>query len=372
MNKNEIFKRLTNQKTLLIAVLVVPFIISLLYFAFFALDRYVSSAQVVVRQTDSSSQPSIPGLAILTGGADPASREYTLYLKEYISSYDMLFLLENKIQWSAHYSDRKKDPLHYLASDASIEEKREFYNKMVTTNYDEMTGLLSINVQAYSGEFAQKVVQEILAQSKVFINSVSRDMLLEQSEFARKELIASTERYQRSKDEMLNFQNHYKLLDVEATAQSRLELISSLEAEIAKEQARLKALQSTLAQGAPQIKALNNKIHSLEEQIKVEKSRITSSNSDDPLNIIASEYRQLQVNMIVAEEFYKTSLAVVENAKLDAIKNVRSLITIVQPVLPEEPTYPRTWYDLITIFIVLSFLYGIICFVVASIKDHYE
>lgn len=364
--------RFLSFKRLFILIIVLPFLIAVAYFSLFALDRYVSSAQVVVRQSDAPSSPAMPGLAILTGGVDPASREYTLYLKEYIISYDMLLKLEKSIQWSDHYSDHIKDPLYFLSKDAPVEEKLEFYNKMVTTHYNDTTGLLSIDVQAYSGEFAQKVVQEILKESKVFINSVSREMLLEQSEFARKELVASTERYQKSKDEMVNFQNHYKLLDVEATAQSRLELINSLESEVAKENARLTALEATLASSAPQIKALKNKILSLEEQLKIEKGRITSSNVDDPLNSIASEYRQLQVNMIVAEEFYKTSLAVVENAKLDAIKNVRNLITIVQPVLPEEATYPRTIYNLMTIFIILSLLYGIVCFIVASIRDHYE
>lgn len=337
------------------------------------MDRYVSNAQVVVRQIDSRGSQAAAGLAILTGGIDPASREYTLYLKEYIASYDMLNYLEETIDWSAHYAGHYSDPFFYLSNDALAEEKLEFFNKMITTYYDDMTGLLLIEAQAFSGDFSEKIVQEILNRSKHFINSVSREMAMEQSEFANTELIASTERYQKSKDDMQAFQNLHKLLDADATAQSMLEIISSLESEIAKENARLKALEATLANNAPQIRALKNKIESLQAQLTIEKSRITAnSNVDDSFNAIASEYRQLQVNLIVAEEFYKTSLAIVENAKLEAIKNVRSLISVVKPIEPEEAIYPQKIYNLITILIILCLMYGILRFVIASIRDHYE
>lgn len=354
-------------------VVIIPFLLSAIYFTFFAVDRYVSSAQVVVRQIDSRGSQAAAGLAILTGGVDPASREYTLYLKEYIGSYDMLNYLEESLNWSEHYSSQYSDPFFYLAEGALTEEKLKFYNKMITTHYDDMTGLLHIDAQALTGEFSEKVVQTILDRSKFFINSVSREMALEQSKFANTELLASTQRYQQSKDEMQAFQNLHKLLDADATAQSMLEIISSLESEIAKENARLKALEATLAKNAPQIKALNNKISSLKEQLKIEKSRITAtSDIDGSFNAIASEYRQLQVNIIVAEEFYKTSLAIVENAKLEAIKNVRSLIAVVKPIKPQEAIYPQKIYNLLTIIIILCLLYGILRFVIASIKDHYE
>lgn len=366
-------KVIAQPQRLFAVVVIVPFLLSVIYFTFFAVDRYVSSAQVVVRQIDSRGAQAAAGLAILTGGIDPASREYTLYLKEYIGSYDMLNHLEKSINWSEHYAAQYRDPFFFIAEDALTEEKLKFYNKMITTHYDDMTGLLHIDAQALTGEFSEKVVQEILARSKVFINSVSRDMAMEQSEFANTELLASTQRYQESKDEMQAFQNQHKLLDADATAQSMLEIISSLESEIAKENARLKALESTLAKNAPQIKALNNKILSLKEQLKIEKSRITATTDvDGSFNAIASEYRQLQVNIIVAEEFYKTSLAIVENAKLEAIKNVRSLIAVVKPIEPQEAIYPQKIYNLLTIIIILCLIYGILRFVIASIKDHYE
>lgn len=354
-------------------MIVIPMLVAIVYYVFFASSRYESHSQVVVRQAESNQQASMPGLALLMGNVDPASREYTLYLREHVLSHDMLQHLDREGAWTEHYSGRMNDPLYWLDAESPIEDKLKYYRRTVNATYDDTTGLLTIDVQAFEPEFAKQVLEEILKSSEVFVNDISRGMAHEQLEFARKELVASTTRYEESKDKVLAFQNQHNILDAEATAVSMVSIVSALESQIAMENANLKALMATLAPEAPQIRAQRNKLSALTAQLKDEKSRITSIESlDNSLNVIASEYRKLQVDTAVAEEFYKTSLAVVENAKLEVTKNLRSLVQVVAPNLPEDSAYPRIIYNLITIFIVLSLLFGICRFVIASIEDHRE
>lgn len=360
-----------------LGMIIIPFLIAAIYLFVFAANRYVSSSQVVVRQQESGQQAGMPGLAMLVGAVDPVSREDTLYLKEYIVSHDMLAVLESKLNWTAHYSGKWNDPLFYLSSSASSEEKLAFYQRMVTTNYDETTGLLQIDVQAFTREYAEIVLKEILVQSERFVNEITRSMADEQLSFARRELMASAERYEDKQAELLAFQNEHNLFNAEVTAESMSQIVANLEAEIVKEKARLNGLKTRLAANAPQIRSQENKINALTKQLEAEQRKITSGDfksAEDMLNLntIAFEYRRLQVDLLVSEEFYKTSLAVVENAKLETIKNIRSLIAVVQPNLPEKAAYPRTIYNLITILIVLLLIYGITQFVLASIRDHRE
>lgn len=360
-----------------VGMIIIPFLLAAIYLFVFAANRYVSSSQVVVRQQESGQQAGMPGLAMLVGAVDPVSREDTLYLKEYIVSHDMLAVLESKLNWTAHYSGKWNDPLFYLSSSASSEEKLAFYKRMVTTNYDETTGLLQIDVQAFTSDYAKAILKEILVQSEVFVNEITRSMADEQLSFARRELMASAERYENKQAELLAFQNEHNLFNAEVTAESMSQIVANLEAEIVKEKARLNGLKTRLAANAPQIRSQENKINALIKQLEAEQRKITSGefkSAEDMLNLntIAFEYRRLQVDLLVAEEFYKTSLAVVENAKLETIKNIRSLIAVVQPNLPEKAAYPRTIYNLITILIVLLLVYGITQFVLASIRDHRE
>src|SRR5690606_39019281 len=94
----------SKKKTLLVFIVLVPMVIAIVYYLFFAMDRYVSRAQVVVRQPgQESDMQSIPAAALLMGGINPTSREETLYLSEYITSNDMLDILEEKLNWHEHY-----------------------------------------------------------------------------------------------------------------------------------------------------------------------------------------------------------------------------------------------------------------------------
>lgn len=361
----------------ILGMIVIPFVIVAIYLFIFASNRYVSSSQVVVRQQESGQQAGMPGIAMLVGAVDPVSREDTLYLKEYIVSHDMLRVLEDKLRWTENYAGKWNDPLFYLSSSATSEEKLKFYQRMVTTNYDETTGLLQIDVQAFTADYAQEVLKEILVQSEVFVNDITRSMADEQLSFARRELMSSAERYEGKQAELLAFQNEHNLFNAEVTAESMSQIVANLEAEIVKEKARLNGLKTRLAANAPQIRSQENKINALIKQLETEQRKITSGDfksAEDMLNLnsIAFEYRRLQVDLLVAEEFYKTSLAVVENAKLETIKNIRSLIAVVQPNLPQQAAYPRTIYNLITVLIVLLLLYGVTQFVLASIRDHRE
>lgn len=75
---------------LAITMVALPFLLAAIYYSVFAIDRFVSSAQVVVRQDGASPGGQVPGLATLLTGANTTSREETLYLREYITSMDMM------------------------------------------------------------------------------------------------------------------------------------------------------------------------------------------------------------------------------------------------------------------------------------------
>lgn len=359
-------------KPLALFMIIVPMAIAILYYALFASNRYVSSAQVVVRQAESSSQANIPGLALLMSSIDPVSREETLYLREYITSPDMLQYLEQEEQWSAHFADHWNDPLYWLSADASLEDKVKFYQRLVKATYDETTGLLQVEVQALNPDFAEQTLNLILAKSETFVNEISQKIATDQLDFAQKELIESTNRYEDAKESMLAFQRSSNLLNAEATALSRATIIAELEAEIVKENARLKTLNATLDSSTPQVRAQRSRVRALEQQLQAENQRLISAGAGDKLNVVASQYRRHEIDVAIAEEFYKTSIAVVENAKLEASKKIRSLVSVVQPNMPEESIYPRRLYNLLTIFIALCLLYGITRFVLASIEDHRE
>lgn len=355
---------------LLFALILAPMVLAVVYYTIFAVDRYESSAMVVVRQDGNDSAANLNGLSALLTGASSASREETLYLREYITSYDMMQLLEERLQWKEHYQQQRKDPFFWLMKDAPREDQLKFYLRMVSANFDETTGLLHIRVQALDPQMAKNMVGVILEAGEHFVNEVSHRIAREQMAFAQSELDKAQANYSVRKTALLAFQNTNKVLDGQTNAQSRAGIISGLEAEYSKQQALITELQYRLRADSPQVQQLRLRVNSLRTQLDREKALLVSAPDGVQANVVASLYQQLMLDAGIAEDSYKTATAALDNARIEASKKIRTLVTVTTPNLPDLALYPERLYDLASIFLGLLLLYGITRFIIASIEDH--
>lgn len=361
----------SNKRRLFIFIVLIPFVLAIIYYALFAVNRYVSTAEIAVRQTDSTNSAiNSPGLALLLGSVNPTSREETLYLRQYIISNDMLQILEEKIGWLDHYTSVNHDPLYWLSKSAPQSDVLKFYQRVVQVHYDTETGLLKVEVQAFDPEYSQKVLETILKESERFVNELSHRMVKDQLSFVERELKTARSNYEAKRDELLQFQAQNNLLNAEATITARSETIATMESTLATEKAKLVALMSSLSQQSPQVLQQKRKIAALEKQLFTEKQNLITRDGDVKLNTVAAKFRELTIQTGIAEEAYKVSLASLENTRIEINKKFRTLAVIVEPNLPEDAIYPDVPYNLLTILICLLALFGITRFIVATIEDH--
>jgi capsular polysaccharide transport system permease protein len=358
-------------KLYFIVIVVVPMVLALIYYAAFAVDRYVSYAEIAVRQTDgNNAAASSPGLALLTGAINPTSREETLYLRQYIMSMDMLGVLQDELGWKEHYSAREQDPLYWLSGDAADESALKYYQRVVKVFFETETGLLQVEVQAFEPEYAKKVLEIILRESERFVNELSQQMTRDQLSFVERELVNSLKNYELKRDELLMFQAQNNLLDAEETVTARSATIAGMEAQLAAERAKLGALRSVLSGTAPQVQQQERMIAALERQVVTETQRLIAQDGSSSLNTVAAKFRELNIQASIAEEAYKVSLASLENTRIEINKKFRTLAVIVSPNMPDSAIYPKRIYNLVALLIVLFALLGIVRFIIAIIEDH--
>ncbi|MBW0235855.1 ABC transporter permease [Pseudomonas sp. D1HM] len=355
---------------LAIGLVILPMVLAAIYYGAFATDRYVSSAQVVVRQDGGNQAAAMPGLATLLTGANPASREETLYLREYIGSMDMMLLLEERLHWVEQYAAQRSDMFFWLDKDAQREDLLKYYQRMVAANYDETTGLLRVEVQAFTPDLSVKMLRTILEASEHFVNEVSHSIAREQMTFAKSELATARVQYADRKAELIDFQNTNKVLDGANTAQSRATIIADLESQYTKEQAVLTEMQFKLRADSPQVKQQKQRVNAIAQQLAKEKRLLVSSTDGSQLNVVASAFQQLTLDAGIAEASYTTAIAALDNARIEASKKIRTLVTVVSPNTPQLALYPERLYNLATILLGLLMLYGITRFILASIEDH--
>lgn len=362
---------------LFLAIVVVPLIVAIAYFSVLSMDRYVSRSTLVVRSLggqggSSAAAQQMQGLSMLLGAGNASSLEETLYVREYVSSQDMLDTLQAKLNWSKHYAGHWPDFWYYLPEDATREELLKFYQRMVTTTFDETNGLLTVQVQAFNKEFAKKTLDMIIAESERFVNELSHRLARDQVDFAQGELERARLNYEEKRKAMLDFQAVHNLLDAEQSATSRNEVIATLQSNLITAYATLRSMRETLNKESPQIQQQLRTIRALEQQIAVEEKKLVATSSSGQLNAIASKYRALEVDAGIAEDNYKSTVNSLETARIEATKKMRSLSIIVSPNMPDEPLYPRRGYGLVTVLIILLLVYGIVRFAIATIRDHQD
>jgi capsular polysaccharide transport system permease protein len=346
---------------------IVPFIASCCYFGGIASDRYVSESKVIVKQSDSSSSSSfeIP----LLGAGTSADMKDTQLVREFILSLDMLHYLDRTIGLRDHYQSENADFLSRLWKTDSQETFLNFYRDHLIVEYIDLSGVLSIRAQAFTPEYAQKIVEAVLEHSEEYINQISHRLAKEQVDFVRSELDRASTHLRQSKQHIRTFQEQYQLFSPEEESGAKLRVVNELEAELTRQRAALNNLRSYMNDSAADVMALNAKINSLEYQLTIERKKLVG-NANNNFSDVNSQYAELLLDMEFATDLYKTSLLSLEQARIEAYRKLKHLVVVDSPSLAEEAEFPKRVHNIISIFVVLLLLHGVLRIILATIREH--
>ena len=175
----------------------------LIYLAIFSQPRYMSESKVAIKRSDDLNSGSL-NFGLLLGASNPSSAEDALYLKEYINSPDMLAALDKQLNFREAFSHSGLDFLNHLSKDETAEGFLKYYKDRINVSYDDKTGLLNIQTQGFSPEFALKFNQTVLKESERFINEMSHRIARDQLAFAETEMEKARQRLDASKAELLS------------------------------------------------------------------------------------------------------------------------------------------------------------------------
>jgi capsular polysaccharide transport system permease protein len=281
----------------------------------------------------------------------------------------MLKHLDAKYNLRQAYAEAGLDSVYRLYAGTSQEWFHWYYRNRVEVVFDDLTSLLTVRVEGFEPEFARLVNAEILAQSERFVNEISHRLAREQMAFAEGEMLKAKQRYQAAKASLVAFQNKHKVLDPLAQAQATATLSAQLESEIAHKEAELKTLTGYLQENAPQVVLLRSQIAALRSQTDKERGKVASGNGSR-LNTIASEFQNLTLEAGFAEDAYKAALTATETTRIEASRKLKSLVVVETPAKAEIALYPQRLYNLVTLLVALTLLYGIVRLVIATIQDH--
>ncbi|MGC4063645.1 MAG: hypothetical protein QM784_03165 [Polyangiaceae bacterium] len=183
-------------------LVVLPTILSAIYFGFFATNEYESECVFVIErrstdapglegptQTGSSSRhdsASTRDLGKDSGGN--VAREEALLAKDFILSSEMVDVLDRRLRILAHYRDGRIDWLSRLPASSSREQSHDYYLKRLSVNHDPAASTLTVRFRAFEGPLARRALETILETTEQRLNALGARALEDRLNLAEREL----------------------------------------------------------------------------------------------------------------------------------------------------------------------------------------
>jgi len=341
------------------------------YWGFFASDRYVSEANVIIRKTDNANMPSPDLTALVSAGAAlGTNRADQLLLRDYLLSLDMLKKLDAKLDLRNHYSDSGRDLVSRLWF-KDIEFFYHFYLRMVEVEYDDYAGVLRIRVQAYDRDTAHAMARMLVDEGEAYMNTLGHQMAEAQIGFLTSQVEKAQDRFQEASQALLAYQNEKGLLSPTATAQSINAIVASLEGQRAQLQTQLAALPRTLDRNHPNILSLKQALAAVDRQIDDEKAKLATPNGST-LNASVEAFQRLQMQVGFTQDLYKSALLGLEKGRNDSLRLLEKVSVLQSPTMPEYPMEPRRIYNIILTLLIALVVAGTLKLLESIVLDHVD
>ena len=354
-------------KAVLAAVLL-PTLLSLLYFGLWASPMYIAEARFAVRGAENSGAAGGLAALLLPSGASVGADAHIV--AEYIQSPDIMEAIDGELHIFRHFSSREYDLISRLAADATRDERLSYWNWAVNPSFDPETGVIALSVRAYDPVTAQKLAEAVLTKSEALVNAMSRRAQDDAIALAMSEVRTAEQRVSAAQDAMRAFRDRSGMLDPASTAGGLQGIVSQLEGEAVKVRAEIAEASTYMSKDAPALVGLRARLAAVEKQLASEKLRLAGEARPDSLTSVAGEYEDLQTESEFARQQLVSAMTSLETARVKAEAKSRYVVAFQIPVLPDESLYPRPFLFTAYVFVGALALVGLCSLIIAAVREH--
>lgn len=350
--------------------ILLPTIVIIGYLAFWATPAYTSTATVALKSTALRESVGITiaaGLGIGTGAADDR------ILEKQIESLHVAVEVDRMCGVRRHWQDPENDVIFRLAENATNEDYLEHYRGRVSVSLDVASGLVSIGLQAYEPQFAQRALTAVVSAAEEAVNQATRQLVAERLKMFSEEVERTRRELDAATAAILAFQSVHRLADAKGQAVGIGGLLAGIESQLATERTALAEQLSLLGDGHPEVVGRRARMEAIIKERDRFVSELVGVGVDpDPaaINRLVARQAALDYEIQRATASYTAAVNAREMAKVEASHKLKHLVVIDPPTLPEEHSHPRTIYWGITSLIVFSLIYAVIMMTITTIREH--
>ncbi|MGI1661043.1 capsule biosynthesis protein [Palleronia sp. KMU-117] len=337
---------------------------------YFAVATPLYSTKSSLRIDQSGGPASAGGLGGLFSGTGLATSQDAVGVQDYLASMQAMLRLEEDMGFEGYFSDPAIDPLLRLPADATNEEAYKLYKRLVSIGYDPTEGVIRLEVKAPAPEVSVAFSERLISYAEEQADSLTQKMRQDQMSGAFDALQEAEAKMIAAQGRVLDLQEQLGVLDPQSETAALMGQITTFETQLAEKRLQRDQLLDNSQPNQARVSGVEGDIARLEQLVADLRSQMTDTTGGArSLARISGELRMAEVDLETRTMMMQEALRQVETARIEANRQVTYLSRIVNPVLPEEASYPRAFENTLLAFLVLSGLYLMASITISILRE---
>jgi capsular polysaccharide transport system permease protein len=355
---------------------ILPTVLAGVYYFGVASPQYVVEWRYLVRDSSTAASTSSVASSVTTallGITSAGSAPENYMVAEYIKSEQAVLDLNKRIALRTLFERPSIDALSRFDASLPMERFVRYWGNMVTSSFDQITGISVAQVRAFRPEDAYLIATTLVELTEELVNETAQRPLREAVRQAEAEVTRAENRLKEVRAALLEYRNKSAVIEpTSSVVLSNSTVATTLRQTIAQYQSELGGLlHGGLAEKSAQVQAMKRRIKAVQDQLKEIESEVTTMQvGNQPLSEVVAKYEQLDLERQFAQNFITATMQSLEQARASASAQRLFIMTFVKPVIPSSSTYPDRVIATLTVAGTALFLWTIGLLLGRSVREH--
>jgi capsular polysaccharide transport system permease protein len=266
---------------------------------------------------------------------------------DYVTSRAIVEELEKRIGLRQMFARPGIDYFSRFDPEDPIEDFVRYWRWKVHTTIEMPSGIVAVEVRAFTPEDSLKIAENVVALSERLINDMSGRQQRDTLALAETEVKRAEQRLRKFRTALRDLRNDERIIDPKLQGEGINRMIEQIRLDRLRMEQELLTVTRSLSERAPQVQVLRSRIQAANEQIALLEGQLTApvEAGDRTVSRAMLRFDELELERQVGEAQYTAALAALERARINAENQKMYLSTFARPVLAVEATYPkRFWF----------------------------
>lgn len=337
------------------------------YFYFIATPMYATKSEFLIIQNEGS------GGAGPLGGLLPtqfATNSDSIAVQGFLQSKDAMLRLDRDRGFKSHFTQEWIDPIQRLNANPTNEEAYKSYKKHVKIGYDPTEGMIRMEISAADPQVSADFSRQLIDYAEERVNNLSQQKREDQMRDAREGFDRAEAERREAQEALVRLQIAGSTLDPESVIASLRSQISSLETQVIEKEIELASLLNNARPNQSRVDGARSTLDILKTQLALLNDKMTDvSKGENSLAELTARLQIAQADLASRDMMMQSALQQMEQARVEASRQVRYLTVAVEPIPSQEATYPRAFENTILAFLVFAGIYLMISLTASILRE---